>query len=163
MGELSNIKIGLNGKTKPCSSLGFVVGSEIEVSWELTNLDSKRFPGGRLRITMVPPNQQYVWFEFIVGTLNPGDKVIIDNDTHGNPLITNVLAQGFTLFFAQLQNADIYSPPNRLINKDTSFLSMLGKSKEEVYALAGLILASIGLIGTTIIGIIQLLHGFLII
>jgi hypothetical protein len=164
--QTTNIKIELKGKAKPRSRLGYVVGSEIEVTWELKNLDSRPYPGGELKIRMVPPNQQFVWFDLLVGPINPSQKLVVDNDGHGKPVVTNVLAEGFTLFFAQLQNADIYSPStplNQPITKDMSFFSILGKPKEEIYTMVGLGVAAAGLILTSIIGIIQLLHDFHII
>jgi hypothetical protein len=155
--QSKNIKIGLNGTVKPRSILGLVVGSEIEVSWEVTNLDSRPFSGGFLKITMVPANQQFVQFVYHVDPLQPKEKTVIDRNQDGTPLTTNVLATGFTLFSAQMDNVDIYSPPTQYRDPRTSFLSMLGKSKEEVYSLFGLIIAATGLLMTSIIGLIQLI------
>ena len=64
------------------------------------------------------------------------------------------------LYFKNLCLMLIFTHPTEYRDPRTSFLSILGKSKEEVYSLFGLILAAIGLFGTTIIGIIQLLYGF---
>jgi len=158
--QSSNIKIALKGTVKPRNRLGFVVGSEIEVSWEVTNIDTRPFTGGTLVITMAPANGQFVQFAYKVDPLIPNGKQLINKNPNGNPYTTNVLSSGFTLFSAYMANVDIYSPPTEYRDPRTSFLSILGKSKEEVYSLFGLILAAIGLFGTTIIGIIQLLYGF---
>jgi hypothetical protein len=158
-----NYRIGINGSVTARSRLGFVVGKEIELSWEVTNLDTRTFPGGLLTITMAPPNGQYVQFNIPIDPLTPNQTLHIDRIQRGTPITSNVLAAGFTLFFASMQNTNIYSPPTQLIPSERSFHSFLGKSKEEIYALAGLILASTGLIATSIISAIQLLHDFLII
>ncbi|MCW4000423.1 MAG: hypothetical protein NWE93_09300 [Candidatus Bathyarchaeota archaeon] len=154
--QSNNFKIGLKGTIKPRNILGIVVGSEIEVSWEITNLDSRPFPGDTLYIIMKPPNDQFVQFKYPVKPLQPDEKTIINKNEEGNPLTTNVLAPGFTLFSAHIANVDIYSPPNQYRHPATSFLSMLGKSKEELYSLYGLLIASSGLLITSIIGLIQL-------
>lgn len=154
----ANIKISLKGNIKPRSRLGYVVGSEIEVSWEVTNIDTRPFAGGWLVITMAPSNGQFVQFGYKVYPLIPNGKQVINKNLDGNPLTTNVLSSGFTLFSAYMDNVDIYSPPTELRPTGTSFLSILGKSKEELYALFGLIVAATGLLLTAIIGIIQLLH-----
>lgn len=158
--QSTNFKIGLLGKVKPKSRLGFVVGSEIEVAWEVTNLDPRPFSGGTLLITMSPANGQYVQFGYEVNPLQPNEKMLIDKTPNGTPLTTNVIASGFTLFSARMDNVDIYSPPTEYRHPQTSFLSFLGKSKEEVYSLFALILAAIGLVGTFITSLIQLLIYF---
>jgi hypothetical protein len=157
--EITNIKIGLKGTVKPRSRLGFVEGSKIEFSWEVTNIDSRPFSGGSLIITMSPSNGMFVRFMYEVKALQPNEKTIIDKNLDGTPLIDTVLASGFTLFSAQMNNADVYSPPTVYRDPRTAFMSILGKSKEQVYSLFGLIVAAIGLVGTTILGIVQLLIG----
>lgn len=135
-----------------------MVGSEIEVSWEATNIDSRPFTGGMLVIIMAPANGQFVQFTYKVDPLVPNGKQVINKNPNGKPYTTNVLSSGFTLFSAQMDNVDIYSPPTEYRDPRTSFYSILGKSKEEVYSLFGLLLAATGLFLTAIIGIIQLLH-----
>jgi hypothetical protein len=152
-----SFNIGLKGAVKPRSSLGFVVGSEIEVSWELTNLGATTFPGGILHIVMATPNGQFVEFIYTVRPMNSGRKVLIDRNPDGSPLRTNVLAQGFTLFLASMDNAVLWSPPGRILPKGYSFHSFLGKSKEEIYSKFALIVAVAGLVGTFITSVIQLL------
>ncbi|MGD0645923.1 MAG: hypothetical protein ABSA75_13535 [Candidatus Bathyarchaeia archaeon] len=156
--QSNNIKIALKGTVKPRSRLGYVVGSVIEVSWEVTNVDSRPFPGGMLTITMVPANGQFVQATYKVDPLLPNGKQVMNKNPNGSPYTTNVLSSGFTLFQAYVANVDIYSPPTEYRDPRTSFLSILGKSKEEVYTLFALIVAAIGLFLTAVIGIIQLLH-----
>jgi hypothetical protein len=162
-----NSKLGLNGKIKNRGIFGCTVGSEIELSWEVTNLGSQEFAGGTLVIVMAPANGQYVQFVYRLNPLKPNETIIIDRNSDGNPLTTNVLSSGFTLFSARVipllptqPKVDIYSPPTELRSPETSFLSMLGKTKEEIYSLIGLYLASTGLLISGIIGIIQLIHDF---
>ncbi len=166
--NLRPFKIGLIGKTETDNIFGFVVGAEIRVTWEITNLDSRTFPGGTLVIVMAPPNGQYVQFAYSVKSLKPVEKDVKDQNQNGSPLTTNVLAPGFTLFSAEMimaqpYSAEIYSPPGELRVKGTSFHSLLGKSKEEFYAIIGLYLASVGLVITSIISALQLLHDLRII
>jgi len=157
----ASFNIGLKGTAKPRSVFGFVVGSEIEVSWELTNLDNVSFPGGMLSVVMMPPNGQFVKFDYKIDPLPPKGKVIVDKNPNGNRLKTNVLAEGFTLFSASMQNATLYSPPGVVLQPQYSFLSFLGKSMDEIYTKYGLIVAAAGLIGTVVIGTIQLLtHAY---
>jgi hypothetical protein len=158
-----NFKLGLNGKVTPRSMLGFMVGTEIEMVWEVTNLDTRTFPGGQLAIVMASANGQFVQFLYSVKPLLPNEKLVIERDQNGNPLTSNILAPGFTLFSAQMNNVNIYSPPTQYRHPGTSFLSILGKSREEVYAIFGLIIASIGLVTTSIVSLIQLLHDFMFI
>jgi hypothetical protein len=55
--------------------LGGVVGSEIEVSREVTNIDTWPFTGGILVITMAPANGQFVISNYKVDPLIPnGNK-----------------------------------------------------------------------------------------
>jgi hypothetical protein len=130
----------------------------MELSFEVTNIDTKPFPGGLLRIIINPANGIIVNFVYPVKALQPEEKTVIDNKSVGAPTtITRILAPGFSYFAAKMDNVDIYSPPTEYRDPNTFFTSVLSKSKEEVYALFGLILASVGLFLTAIIGIIQLL------
>jgi hypothetical protein len=55
--------------------LGGVVGSEMGVSWEVTNIDTRPFTVGILVITMAPANGQFVIFNYKVDLLIPnGNK-----------------------------------------------------------------------------------------
>jgi len=56
---ISNIKIALKENVKPRKMLGGVVCSEMGVSWEVTNINTRPFTGGILVITMALSNGQF--------------------------------------------------------------------------------------------------------
>lgn len=152
--------MSLNGTVKAKSRFGFAVGKEIEVAWELTNLDSRTYAGGVLVITMVPANGQFVSFNYLVGKLEPNEKLVINRNEQNNPLTTNVLSEGFTLFMARMDGVDLQSPPGHVLNSQESFLSFIGKSMEEIYSKYALVAAVVGLIGTFVTAVLQLLLSF---
>jgi hypothetical protein len=116
--QTNNIKIALKANSKPRSRLGYVVGSVIEFSFEVANIDSRPFSGGTLAIIITPANGIFVRFTYPVKSLQPNEKTIIEKNSNGDPLTTNVLASGFTLFSAQMDDVDIYSPPQNIETRE---------------------------------------------
>lgn len=158
---MPELVIGLKGKVKPCSIFGFAVGKKIEVSWELTNLGSDPIPEGRiLRIGMNPPNGQFVFFSYPLSRIEPRETITIDKNEHGKPLSTNVLAEGYTLFSANCEGVEIQSPHGKKLDPKISFLSFHARSMEEIYEKWALIFAVIGLLGTFVTSVLQLLFDF---
>ena len=70
----SAYRIGLNGSAKPKSRFGFVVGREFEVSYEVTNIDSRIFPGGTLTVAISWPNGQSVVNSCLLYTSDAADE-----------------------------------------------------------------------------------------
>jgi hypothetical protein len=160
---MSSFNIALQGKVKPRSALGLVVGKEIELSWEVTNLSTGNFLGGILQVHMESPDGHVVTLPSRLPSLKPNERIIVDRDLLGNPLITHVHAQGFTLFYATIGstiNVVIQTPSGNIVPPNVSFFSFFGKTKEELYSLWALIVAVAGLAGTFVLTLIQLLHDF---
>ena len=157
-------RMGLKGTTKSRSRFGYVVGREFEVSYEVTNLGDNHFLGGVLKVLIIPPNGQFVVSSYRIPALAPKAKFLIDKNEVNQPLVKKVMAEGFNLFSAVVTGDDgveaiIESPPDRIRRKGESFMDVFGKPMEEVYEMFALYLAVIGLVGTVVVSIIQLLLG----
>jgi len=156
--ESTKCRIALKGNAKSRSRFGFVVGRAIQVSWELTNIDTKRYDGGLLIVYMLSPSGTWTLLpSHDVPPLNPNQKHMIDRNPDGTPLTTSVLAEGWTQFAAaDLQGAILESPPGRSISQK-SFLWFFGTTMEEMYAKWALYAAVIGLVGTFVTNVLQIL------
>ncbi len=152
-------RIGIKGTVKATSRFGLVVGSNVEVTWELTNLSQTIYPGGFLVVTMYSPAGQYQTFTYQIPAINAGAKHLESKNQDGTPLKTEVMSEGYSLFTATLQNGVLEFPPGRPLGNN-AFLNMLGISKNEVYTKYTLLLAVIGLIGTVITSAIQILLSY---
>ena len=120
----------------------FLVGEEFEVTYTVTNVDSRHFPGGVLQIDIKWPNGQGESSPYIVLPLTPGESHTILVARWG------VLANGFSLFHARMhENARLVNytirdsvGDSRLfrdegrrhkIFSNVSFFSVYGQNPEE--------------------------------
>jgi len=149
----------------------FILGEDFEVTYKVTNIDTRRFPGGVLEVDILWPNEQGEKSPYQISSLNPGEHYEITARW-------GILATGFSLFHVRLHQgatlvrtthgygiqmtgaATVFSNLFRDVNKQNkivagvSFFSVFGQSAEEFYELWGMIISAIGLFILVILDVI---------
>jgi len=137
----------------------FLVGEDFEVTYSVTNIDMRHFPGGVLNIDIEWPNGQKESSPYQIRPLNVGEHQPIRAPW-------GVLAPGFSLFFAVMHQgatlrmtsqglnifggsgfSNLYRDEARRhrILRGASFFSVFGQNPEEFYELWGMMMAAVGL------------------
>lgn len=150
----------------------FLVGEDFEVTYMVTNVDSRHFPGGVLQIVISWPNGQGESSPYVVPSLAPGDPHTIHIARWG------VLANGFSLFSARMhENARLVRykivgsvGDSRLFRDEgrrhrifpnVSFFSVYGQNPEEFYELWGMMIAAFGFLILVLFGNVPNLIDFI--
>jgi len=146
-------KLLIEAKTKSKAKIlglptkSFLEGGEYGVSFIITNLGSKPFPGGQMILKVEWPTNQAVTFGFSIPQILPGESFVEDE------IGTNVLSKGYGLFFWKSASSSDGKPVrlfrNRQspipVDKRSSFHAIFGKGPEEIYELWGMLIAAFSL------------------
>jgi len=150
----------------------FLIGEAFEVTYTVTNVDSRHFLGGVLQIVIKWPNGQGESSPYVVPPLAPGGLHTIPVAGWG------VLANGFSLFSARMhENARLVNytirgsvGDSRLfrdegrrhrIFSNVSFFSVYGQNPEEFYELWGMMIAAFGFLILVLFGNVPNLVDFI--
>ena len=137
-------------KSKAKILRSYLVGHKFEVLFELTNVGSAIFPGGKFTLRIDWPNGQVVEETFQIPALGLGEV------HKTSPLTTKALSRGFALFTLANSHANDKKPVSfrkgsgELIRSGPlgtvySFYSILAKEPEEIYEFWGMIIAAVSL------------------
>ena len=133
----------------------FLEGRKYKLSFSVTNLGEKTFPGGELKVTVLWSTQQQNEFPFELPEILPKETYQTEERE------SDVMSRGYGLFFAR-----VFGSPHQkefrlctgdpekpiafkeyipMANRGTSFHFLYGQSNEEIYEFWGMMLAAISL------------------
>lgn len=156
-------KSGSLARIGPFPREDYIVGQRYKVWYKVENIGKKPFPGGILSVQINWPNGQIVGQKFVIKSLNPGETYLTKTR------ITDALARGFALFFAQpvvandKKKVEMYSSPGKPLIPPHPKMeiyhihSIYAKPTEEITGYWAMWISAISLVLFVTVSLVQLI------